>query len=66
MLLGEATAKSPEGLRTQGFKIQFVGANALPTDPDRQFSLLVAALPRFSTPAGLWLRHEYAIAHFIQ
>lgn len=56
-------AKSPEGLRTQGFEIHFVRANALPTDPDRQLSLLVAALPRFSTPVGRLLRHEGAVAH---
>jgi len=30
--------KSPEDFRTQGLDIQFVRANALPTDPDRQLS----------------------------
>lgn len=55
--------KSPESFRTQGFDIHFVRANALPADPDRQLSLLVAALPRFSTPVGRRLRHEYAVAH---
>lgn len=55
--------KSPESFRTQGFDIHFVRANALPTDPGRQLSLLVAALPRFSTPVGRRLRHECAVAH---